>query len=91
MRWGTWVVVASAFVPGVDWRRLRIGGGIVVAGLLVHFVGTFFQEIPVLGHQAPHDYRSYFIFLTLSELLAFVTGVPSVGPPSSVCHQLSTT
>jgi hypothetical protein len=69
--WGT---VASAFDPEIDWPRLRIGAGIVAAGLFVVFAGTFLQEVPILGHSTPHGYRHYFIFFTLSELLVFVAG-----------------
>jgi hypothetical protein len=80
-----WAAVASAFDPEIDWRRLRIGGGIVVAGLFLVFAGTFVQEVPVLGHQTPHDYRHYFVLLTLSQLLVFVAGAVALsGLPDSL-------
>jgi hypothetical protein len=69
-----WVVIASAFGPEVDWRRLRLGGGLVVASLFGSFAGTMVQVISILGDQLPHDYRPYLLFSVLSGILAFAGG-----------------
>jgi hypothetical protein len=69
-----WIVIAGAFGPEVDWRRLRLGGGIVVASLFGSFAGTMIQVISILGDQLPHDYRPYLSFSVLSGILAFAGG-----------------
>src|SRR6185437_8846236 len=69
-----WIVIAGAFGPDVDWRRLRLGGGFVVASLFGFFAGTIVQVISILGDQLTHDYRPHLLFSVLSEILAFAAG-----------------
>src|ERR1700749_1491045 len=67
-----WVMIARAFGPEIDWRGLRSGGVVVAAGLLLHYVGTVFQAIPIVDKPVPPDYRPYFILMAVSELVVFV-------------------
>jgi len=69
-----WAVVATAFRPEIDWRRLRAGAAIVSLAYIATFAATVFDAAPTLAHQQG-DIRGYYVWGAIGALLLAVAAL----------------
>lgn len=78
-----WAVVATSFGDEINWRRLRLGGTIVVASFFAYYVGIVYRVIAVFASTHDSAYRHAYTAAAVAALLlalsagAVVSGLTS--------------